>query len=49
MSRKVESEIEFAQVLGEARHGEVARLGTSSNQETCCNCMGFAWNALCIC
>jgi len=44
MSRKVESEVEFAQVLG-----EVTRLGTSSNQETCCcNCMGFAWNALCI-
>jgi len=43
MSRKVENEVEFAQVLG-----EVARLGTSSNQETCCNCMGFVWNALCI-
>jgi len=43
MSRRVESEVEFAQVLS-----EVAHLGTSSNQETC-NCMGFAWNALCIC
>jgi len=44
MSYKVESKVKFAQVLGEVVH-----LGTSSNQETCCNCMGFAWNALCIC